>query len=114
MLDPTTQSLGCGQRTPNPLKTGDFQMKRFALLFPLILAACVPPTPSVALPEFVSTATAYIDPSYPTAQAAISVPNQDASGIQVRMDRAWRDGKNLNADVCFTLPDASDWSIWSA
>ena len=89
-------------------------MKRFTLLIPLILAACAPPTPSVALPEFVSTATAYIDPSYPTAQAAISAPNQEASGIQVRMDRAWRDGKNLKADVCFTLPDASDWSIWSA
>ena len=24
-------------------------------------------------------------------------------------DRAWRDGKQVNVDVCFNLPDASDW-----
>jgi hypothetical protein len=32
----------------------------------------------------------------------------------VRVDRAWRDGKQVNADVCFTLLDASDWSVWRA
>jgi hypothetical protein len=37
-----------------------------------------------------------------------------ASGIEVHADRAWRDGKQVNVDVCFTLLDASDWSIWSA
>jgi hypothetical protein len=39
---------------------------------------------------------------------------QSSSGIEVRADRAWRDGKQVNVDVCFTLLDASDWSIWSA
>ena len=47
-------------------------------------------------------------------QVAVAAPNQSTSGIEVRMDRAWRDGKNVNANVCFTLPDSSDWSIWSA
>jgi hypothetical protein len=37
-----------------------------------------------------------------------------AGGIEVRADRAWRDGKQVNIDVCFTLMDASDWSIWNA
>jgi hypothetical protein len=39
---------------------------------------------------------------------------QTSGGIQIRADRAWRDGKQVNADVCFTLLDASDWSIWGA
>jgi hypothetical protein len=39
---------------------------------------------------------------------------QQSSGIQVRVDRAWRDGKQVNVDVCYTLLDASDWSIWGA
>jgi hypothetical protein len=56
--------------------------------------------------------TAYIDPeSYPTAQVKLAEPNQTASGIEVRMERAWVEGKNVNADVCFTLPDTSDWGI---
>ncbi len=60
-------------------------------------------------------ATAYIDTaSYPTAQVELAVPNQVASGIEVRMERASIDGKNVNADVCFTLPDKSDWGISSA
>jgi hypothetical protein len=89
-------------------------MKRFVFLLVLLLAACAPQSPQVALPAFLPTATPYIDPSYPTAQAAISSSNQTMSGIQVRMDRAWQDGKSVNADMCFTLPDASDWSISTA
>jgi hypothetical protein len=87
-------------------------MKRFILLLVLVLAACAP---KVTQPgNVLSTATAYIDSSYPTVQVAVAAPNQTASGIEVRMDRAWRDGKNVNANVCFTLPDASDWTIRSA
>jgi len=37
-----------------------------------------------------------------------------SSGIEVRADRAWRDGKQVNVDVCFTLLDAANWSIWNA
>jgi hypothetical protein len=44
----------------------------------------------------------------------LAVPNQTASGIEVRMERASMEGKSVNADVCFTLPDTSDWAIWSA
>ena len=28
--------------------------------------------------------------------------------------KAWRDGKQVNAEVCFSLPDSSDWTIWAA
>jgi hypothetical protein len=90
-------------------------MKPLIILFCLLLVACAPAvTQPVVLPEFLAPPTAYLDPSYPTAQVSIQSPNQSASGIDVRVDKAWMDGKNVNANVCFTLPDGSDWSIWSA
>jgi hypothetical protein len=88
-------------------------MKRSILLLTILLVACSPfvaqqPDTTTTLP------TAYIDASYPTVQAAPAVVSQSSSGIEVRADRAWRDGKQVNVDVCFTLLDASDWSIWGA
>ena len=86
-------------------------MKRYLLLACLLLSACnlqsVPP----AVP---AGPTAYIDPSYPTMESAPETSRVTSSGIEVRADRAWRDGKQVNVDVCFTLMDASDWSIWGA
>ena len=88
--------------------------KKYILVLLILITACAPaPQNQVVLPQFLPTATAYIDPSYPTSQVQVAA-NQIASGIDVRMERAWVEGKNVNADVCFTLPDASDWSIWSA
>jgi hypothetical protein len=93
-------------------------MKKYILLLTIFLAACGSSAQQspVVLPVMIqATAPAFIDPlSYPTAQVQVAVPNQVASGIDVRMERASVDGKNVNADVCFTLPDASDWSISSA
>ncbi len=89
-------------------------MKKLIVLSLLFLTACGSSPDSVVLPAFLPTATAYLDASYPTAQAEMAVPNQTSSGIEVHVERAWMEGKNVNADVCFTLPDASDWSIWSA
>jgi hypothetical protein len=91
-------------------------MKKMILLLAVILAACGPSgqQPVVVLPVLLPTATAFLDPSYPTAQVELAAPNQVASGIEVRMERASVDGKNVNADVCFSLPDGSDWSIYSA
>jgi hypothetical protein len=89
-------------------------MKRSVLLFAMFLVACGSPTSQVALPEFLPSATAYIDPSYPTAQVAVASPNQSVSGIDVRIENVWQDGKNVNANVCFTLPDGSDWTIGAA
>jgi len=90
-------------------------MKKLALLLAVLLTACSSSkTPAVVLPKMLPAATAYIDPSYPTAQVKLAAPNQVASGIEVRMDRVSVDGKNVNADVCFTLPDTSDWGISSA
>lgn len=90
-------------------------MKKIYIALLLLLSACVPAQDSqVILPQLLPTATAYIDPSYPTAEANISTASQTVAGIDVRMNRAWMEGKNVNAEVCFTLPDASDWSIWAA
>ncbi len=47
-------------------------------------------------------------------QAAPAVKSILSSGIEVSADRAWRDGKQVNVNVCFTLLDPSDWSIWGA
>ena len=89
-------------------------MKKLMVLLLVFITACGSPSQeTVVLPQFLATATAYIDASYPTAQVQVEA-NQIASGIDVRMERAWVEGKNVNADVCFTLPDAADWSIWSA
>jgi hypothetical protein len=89
-------------------------MKRFILMLVLVLAACAPKVAQPGAGNVLPSATAYIDPSYPTKQVSIAAPNQTTSGIEVRMDRVWRDGKDVNANVCFTPPDSSDWSIWSA
>lgn len=91
-------------------------MNKFILLSLVFITACAPfaQEPAVVLPQFLATATAYIDPSYPSAQVELAAPNQVASGIEIRMERVSVEGKNVNADVCFTLPDKSDWSIWSA
>lgn len=91
-------------------------MKKIIVLLMVFITACAPAAqePAVVMPAFLPTATAYIDPSYPTAEVAMATSNQIASGIEVKVERAWMEGKNVNADVCYTLPDASDWSIWSA
>jgi len=86
-------------------------MKRILTLIGLLLSAC---TPLAAPPDVSSGPTAYIDPSYPTVESAPVTNSQLTSGIEVRANRAWRDGKQINADVCFTLPDASDWSVSGA
>ena len=86
-------------------------MKRKLILMALLLSACAP----ISAPPNASTGpTAYIDPSYPTVESAPVTSSQLTSGIEVSVDRAWRDGKQVNVDVCFTLLDASDWSIWGA
>ncbi len=84
-------------------------MNRIFILLTILLSACVPLTaPQDSVP------TAYIDPSYPTVESAPAVISQLTSGIEVRADKAWRDGKQVNANVCFTLLDGSDWSVWGA
>jgi hypothetical protein len=86
-------------------------MKRYLILACLFLSACN----LNAMPQEVPVGpTAYIDPSYPTMESEAITSLQTTSGIDVRADRAWRDGKQVNVDVCYTLLDASAWSIWSA
>ena len=80
-------------------------MKRTILLLALLLVACSPFVPTQ--PSTPVGPTAYIDPSYPTVQAQPAVSSQLSSGIEVTVDRAWRDGKQVNANVCFTLLDDS-------
>ncbi|HEY2982444.1 MAG TPA: hypothetical protein VGJ22_14765 [Anaerolineales bacterium] len=87
-------------------------MKKLTTLMVMILAACAPgPTPPAVVAP---AATAFIDASYPTALADVAAPYQRTNGIDVLLNRAWIDGKSLNAEVCFTLPDGSDWSVWAA
>ncbi len=85
-------------------------MKRFLILLTILLSACLPLAPS----QQDSLPTAYIDSSYPTVESAPAVMSQLTSGIEVRADKAWRDGKQVNANVCFTLLDGSDWSVSGA
>ena len=85
-------------------------MKRIILLTIFLLTACLP---QANLPQQTEP-TAFIDPSYPTMESAPVTSLQVTSGIEVRAERAWRDGKEVHADVCFTLLDTSDWSVWSA
>jgi len=86
-------------------------MKRILIFMCLLLSACN----LSGAPQSVSAVpTAYIDPSYPTMESAPVTLMQTSSGIEVRADRAWRDGKQVNVDVCFTLLDASDWTVSSA
>ena len=84
----------------------------------LILAgiACASPIPGQQVPPQAAapSATPFIAESYPTGQAELISPNQVVSGIDVRVERAWQDGKQVYADVCYTLPDNSDWTIWNA
>ena len=95
-------------------------MKKFILLLAVFITACGPSAkekPVVVLPGLLpaAAATAFIDTtSYPTAQVQPAAPNQTATGIEVRMQRVSVEGKNVNANVCFTLPDTSDWGISSA
>ncbi len=84
----------------------------------LVLAACGPAAPLPAiLPTFLPAqgqATAEINQAYPTEQAQQSNASQTVGGFSVNLQRSWRDGKQVYADACFTLPDASDWTIWAA
>jgi len=100
---------------------------RVSFLFSMLIlaaVACSAPlslVPSEPLPQgevqsqtVVPTATPFIAESYPTAAANAISNDQNVSGINVYVERAWQEGKQVYADVCFTLPDASDWTIWSA
>ena len=92
-------------------------MKQTILLLTItiLLAACSafvpPPSPS---PEQQALPTAYIDPAYPTMESAPVTLMQQSNGIQITADRAWRDGKQVNVNVCYTLLDASGWLISGA
>jgi hypothetical protein len=86
-------------------------MRKTIVAFALLLTACFPSLPSQTDP---SLPTAYIDPSYPTMAAAPVTSSQVMNGIDVRAERAWRDGKEVHVNLCFTLLDGSDWSVWSA
>lgn len=87
-------------------------MKKMILVCALFISACSALQPPQ---DFVQPLpTAFIDQSYPTLESAPAAAIQSSSGINVTAMRAWRDGKDVNAEVCFTMIDGSDWSIWGA
>lgn len=87
-------------------------MKKLILFCALFIPACSTLQPPQELIQ--PLPTAFIDQSYPTLESAPAAAIQSSSGINVTAMRAWRDGKDVNAEVCFTLIDGSDWSIWGA
>ena len=97
-------------------------MKRLVLLLVMVGfagAGCGPiPSTQPVLPTFLApqeSATPLIDTaSYPTVQAPEVDTSQTVGGYRVSLQRAWRDGKQVYAEVCFALPDTSDWTIWNA
>lgn len=90
----------------------------FSILLLLAAVACASPFSSTQeqpqAPAELPTTTPFIAPSYPTSEADTISPNQVVSGIDVRVERAWQDGKQVYAEVCFSMPDLSDWTIWKA
>ena len=91
-----------------------FRNLSFILALLIAILSCAPLDLVGDNPGVVSepSATPFIADSYPTAEADLDSPNQVISGINVRVDRAWLDGKQVYADVCYTMPDSSDWTIW--
>ena len=82
------------------------------------LTACAQSVPApVILPTFLPPAEAAVpepNEAYPTAAASEVNSSQTAGGFSVDLQRAWRDGKQVYAELCFPQPDASDWTIWAA
>lgn len=91
------------------------------LIVTFLLSACAPalpnPVPQPILPTFIAPATevtAAFNEAYPTAQAIEANTSQTVSGFSMNLLRAWRDGKEVIAEICYSLPDSSDWTIWDA
>jgi len=88
------------------------------LIAVLTFSACGPAgSPPVVLPTFLpqqALVTPEINAAYPTLGASESNTSQTVRGFSVTVQRAWRDGKQVVTDVCFVLPDVSDWTIWNA
>ena len=73
-----------------------------------VISACgTNQTPVMVLPTIDAV-------SYPTVQAPEPASQQNVGGFDISLQRAWRDGKTVYADICFALPDESNWTIWSA
>ncbi len=87
-------------------------MKKALVVLTIFLSACAPGGFPQGLNQ--PLPTAIDNPSYPSVQAEPAAPLQTSSGINVGVTRAWRNGKEVHAEVCFTLIDASDWTIWGA
>jgi hypothetical protein len=78
------------------------------VLLAMIISACgTNQAPVVALPTINAA-------SYPTVQASQPASNQSVGGFDIGLQRAWRDGKTVYANVCFALPDQANWTIWNA
>jgi hypothetical protein len=101
-----------------------YRITLISLIVALVAVACSAPVslvPSEPLPAqqvqsqvIAPSATPFIAESYPTAGANSISNAQNVSGINVTVERAWQDGKQVYADVCYTMPDASNWTISSA
>jgi hypothetical protein len=39
---------------------------------------------------------------------------QMVNGVEVRFEEAWQEEKAITVNICFDLPDDSDWTIWNS
>lgn len=73
-------------------------MKRCLILVVLFLGGRGPRNaPPTLPPDFLAVPTAYLAPSYPTAQAQAVSADQTSNGVVVRVEKAWQDGKEVVA-----------------
>ena len=80
----------------------------FLIFMLAVISACgTNQTPAAVLPAIDAV-------SYPTVQASEPASQLSVGGFDISLQRAWRDGKTVYAEVCFALPDESNWTIWSA
>jgi hypothetical protein len=82
----------------------------------LFLASCNLSIASPASAPESAPATPYVAPDYPTLAATpfAEKPAQAETGVQMQVLNAKRDGKQVEIEVCFTMPDDSDWTVWQA
>jgi hypothetical protein len=93
-------------------------MKRKSVVFLMVcvlLAGCNLAKPTAAPGETAGGEVAIpYQPTVGPEQPAMQPIVQAVNGVQVAVTGVQRDGKQVNIDVCFTLPDASDWSVSAA
>lgn len=91
-------------------------MKRFILITLLALASCVPFTGMQPGQSTGPLPTPHFEEAdYPTiAVTPFAEKSAQAVGVELQVMEVHREGKQVEAKICYTLPDDSGWAIWQA